>query len=96
MKQENIFGERLRNLRLSHKLTQQDIANRFFVARSSIANYERGIRQPNYELLQRIADYFQIDIHYLLGKPEISAQHDLSRKIISSAKFLTKDAKLDM
>lgn len=96
MKRENILGERLRKLRIVHKLTQREMANIFFTTRSSIANYERGTRQPSYDLLQHIADYFQIDIHYLLGNSETQAQLDLSKEIISSARFLTKDAKLDI
>ena len=93
---ENFIGQRLRKLRLAHKLTQQEMANIFFTTRSSIANYEAGTRQPNYDLLLRIADYFQIGVHYLLGDSENPAQRDLSRKLISSAKLLTKDAKLDI
>ena len=96
MKQDNIIGKRLRKLRLAHKLTQEEMAKLFFITRSSIANYERGIRQPSYELLQLIADYFQIDIHYLLGNADISAQQDLTNKILSSTRFLTKDGNLNI
>ena len=96
MNQENIIGERLRKLRMAHKLTQKSMAERFFISRSSIANYEHGTRQPSCELLQHIADYFQIDIRYLLGSSENQAQHDLTDKIIYSARFLTRDEKLDI
>ena len=96
MMPENIIGQRLRKLRLAHKLTQQKMANLFFTTRSSIANYESGTRQPNYDLLQHIADYFQIDIHYLLGSSEKTSPCDLSKEIVSTARFLTKDAKLDI
>ena len=30
--------------------------------------YERGERQPNFEVLETIADYFNVDIDYLLGR----------------------------
>ena len=96
MMSENIIGQRLRKLRLAHKLTQQEMANIFFTTRSSIANYEAGTRQPNYDLLQHIADYFQIDIHYLLGNLGNPSPYDLSKEIVASARFLTKDAKLDI
>ena len=96
MKQDNIIGKRLRKLRLAHKLTQEEMAKLFFITRSSIANYERGIRQPSYEFLQLVADYFQIDIHYLLGNADIPAQQDLTNKILSSTRFLTKDGNLNI
>ena len=96
MKQDDSIGQRLRKLRIAHKLTQEKMANTFFITRSSIANYERGTRQPSFDLLQHIADYFKIDILYLLGSSENSAECDLSKDIVSAARFLTKDAMLDI
>lgn len=96
MKHDNIIGQRLRKIRLAHKLTQEEMARLFFVTRSSIANYERGIRQPSYDFLCLVADYFQIDIHYLLGNTDIPVQYDLTNKMLSSTRFLTKDGNVNI
>lgn len=96
MKQDNIIGQRLRKLRLAHKLTQEEMARLFFITRSSIANYERGIRQPSYEFLRLVADHFQIDIHYLLGNTDIPVQYDLTNKMLSSTRFLSKDGNVNI
>ena len=67
------FSERLRQLRTSADLSQMEFSKRIGVSKSSVNMYERGEREPNLETLQRIADFFQVDIGYLLGNPEVSA-----------------------
>ena len=67
------FSERLRQLRKAAGLSQMEFSKRIGVSKSSVNMYERGEREPNLETLQHIADFFQVDIGYLLGNPEISA-----------------------
>ena len=62
------FKSVLRTLRLSRGLTQEDLARSLKISRSTIGMYERGDRQPDYETLESIADFFNVDIDYLLGR----------------------------
>ncbi len=62
------FGKTLRNLRTSKDLTQTQLANALGLAFSTISMYERGEREPDFEILEAIADYFNVSINYLLGK----------------------------
>lgn len=62
------FKSVLRSLRLSRGLTQEDLARSLRISRSTIGMYERGDRQPDYETLEAIADFFNVDIDYLLGR----------------------------
>lgn len=66
------FSERLRQLRTSKDLSQMDFAKQIKVSKSSINMYERGEREPGLETLERIADYFNVDMDYLLGKSDIA------------------------
>ncbi len=59
------FGETLRNLRTSNNLSQQQLADKLFVNRSSVANWENGRRVPDVVLLSRIAWFFGVDISVL-------------------------------
>lgn len=69
------FSDRLRELRNSRGLSQQEFAKQLgCVSKSSINMYERGEREPNLETLETIADYFNIDMNYLLGKSEVPNQ----------------------
>ena len=62
-----MFGERLRQLRRERKITQQAFARDLQVAQNTVSNWENGGRQPNLDMLRRIADYFAVRVDYLLG-----------------------------
>lgn len=66
------FGETLRNLRLSQNLSQQQLADKLYVNRSSIANWESGRRIPDFLLLSRIAHILSVDISVLTNAASIS------------------------
>ena len=60
------FGEKLKTLRTSQKLTQQQLADRIGVAKSVVSYYESGDRYPSYDVLVRIAKIFHTSTDYLL------------------------------
>lgn len=62
------FQSVLKSLRKANGLTQDDLAKALKVSRSTIGMYESGSREPDYEILETIADYFNVDIDYLLGR----------------------------
>lgn len=72
------FSERLRQLRTSRDLSQMDFAKQIKMSKSSINMYERGEREPGLETLERIADYFNVDMDYLLGKSDIANRSQLA------------------
>lgn len=63
---DSMFGENLKGLREEKKLTQNELAEVLEVTRQAISNYENG-REPSYDILIRIAKYFDVTIDYLLG-----------------------------
>lgn len=63
---QNIF----RRLRTSAGLTQVEMAENLKISRSTIGMYETGAREPDFETLEKIADYFNVDTDYLLGRTE--------------------------
>ncbi len=60
------FGEKIKNLRMKSKLSQQQLADKLFVSRSSVANWESDRRIPDPVLIARIAKLFNIDVSELL------------------------------
>jgi transcriptional regulator with XRE-family HTH domain len=62
------FGDKLRELREKKGVTQQDLADFLGVGRPTIAGYETKNKQPDYDKLVKIADYFNVPIDYLLGR----------------------------
>lgn len=61
---KNVFKE----LRISHGYTQAELADLLGISRSRIGMYETGAREPDFETLEIIADFFNIDTDYLLGR----------------------------
>lgn len=62
------FPKRLKELREANKMTQGQLGDRINTTRQSISNYEKGKREPDYVTLEALADTFNVDINYLLGK----------------------------
>ncbi len=53
------------------RLRQEDIAAYLNVSRQTISKYERGDREPDFYMLNRIADYYQVSIDFLFGRTPI-------------------------
>ncbi|WP_242976063.1 helix-turn-helix transcriptional regulator [Desulfosporosinus sp. FKB] len=67
-----VLGKRLLYLRNKIKLTQEELAKILCMSRSTYAQYEVDRRKPDYDTLQRIADYFKVSTDFLLGRTEHS------------------------
>ena len=65
------FSERLRALRKEAGLSQAELARLTGTTKSSVNMYERGEREPGLERLEVFANYFNVDMDYLLGKSDI-------------------------
>ena len=65
------FSVRFKELRKSRKLSQQALADSLNTSKSSVNMYERGEREPGIDTLETIADFFNVDMDYLLGKSDI-------------------------
>ncbi|AET67578.1 putative transcriptional regulator [Desulfosporosinus orientis DSM 765] len=67
-----MLGKRLLYLRNKLQLTQDELAKILCLSRSTYAQYEVDRRKPDYDTLQRIADYFNVTTDFLLGRTEYS------------------------
>jgi len=62
----NIWNENLVFFRQMKKLTQQQVAEKISVARSSVAAYEEGRANPNIDTLIKLSDLFGVTIDDML------------------------------
>ncbi len=69
----SMFHERLKELRDKSGKTQQKIAEDLNITPQNLSYYING-REPNYDILISMADYFETTIDYLLGRTNIEHQ----------------------
>lgn len=62
-----MFGDKLKELRKLKNLTQDDIAEMLSVTNATISVWEGNKAQPSYEILTKLATYFNVTTDYLLG-----------------------------
>lgn len=80
-----LFGDRLKSLRNNRGLSQMDFSKQIGISKSAVNMYERGEREPSFEVLETIADYFNVDLDYLIGKSEIPNRSQIPAPVPSPA-----------
>ncbi|MBE2973036.1 helix-turn-helix domain-containing protein [Priestia megaterium] len=65
-----MFSVRLTSLRKKKNVTQQKVADYLGITRPAYTAYEQGKRQPDYETLTKIADFFDVTVDYLIGRTD--------------------------
>ncbi|NSW90915.1 MAG: helix-turn-helix transcriptional regulator [Firmicutes bacterium] len=62
------FSTIIKKLREENNLSQKDIAEYLGITRQAVAAYELAKREPDYEVLKKLADFFGVSVDYLLGR----------------------------
>lgn len=65
---------RIKELRKKKEINQKDLGDVIGVAANSISQYESGSREPSIEILNKLADFFNVSIDYLLGRIDESME----------------------
>lgn len=95
------FGERLKLLRTEKELTQTELGKHFNLGKTAISLYETDDRFPDKEILDKMADFFDCSLDYLLGRVDVKKTEEnvsdfhvgLSRK---DEGLLTEEDKQDI
>lgn len=100
---KNVFKQ----LRLQNGYTQDSLAEAVGLSRSAVSMYENGNREPDFETLEKIAVFFNVDMNYLLGSAEMTPREtkkeiyeptyeDIQSLIARNGKKLTLKQKQDI
>lgn len=79
-----MFAKRLRMLRESKGISQEELALALSVSASAIGMYEQGRREPDHDKLRILADYFSVSIDYLLGRDLIDVKINVDPEKVGS------------
>lgn len=98
-----MFSIRLKGLREEKGLSQQAFANKFGISQSTIGMWESGKREPNFTTIQKIAEFFNVSIDYLLCRTDTPKPSSLDEQLSgvdfalwSEAKDMTDSEKQDI
>ena len=61
------LSDRIKSLRLSADMTQEEFGKKFGIVKSTVSLYESGKSTPNDQIKKQICDYFHVSLDYLLG-----------------------------
>ncbi|MFH5187022.1 helix-turn-helix domain-containing protein [Paenibacillus sp. TAB 01] len=75
-----MFSDRLRGLRIQSKKTQKDLADFLGITRQGYGSYENGITEPDNKTLNDLADYFDVDTDYLLGRSDVKKKNGINKE----------------
>ena len=65
------LGKRLKESRKYKDLTQEEAAKRLGTTFQALSNYERDYRDPDTALLKKMAELYDVDTDYLLGRTDV-------------------------
>lgn len=71
------LSERLKELRLEQKYTQQEVADKLGIIVESYRKYELGKRQPGKKSLEKLARVFNVSVSYLLGETNMRGTYEI-------------------
>lgn len=85
------FAERLQELREDRGITRKDLAAKLNITVSALGMYEQGRREPNLEMLVKLADCFDVTLDFLVGR---SFNDEETKNIIEALHLKNKIDKL--
>ena len=79
-----MFQERLKSMRLEAKHTQKELAEKLKIGQNTYSYWEKGIRKPVGENLNKLANFFNVSTDYLLGNSNIKDQKQFDEDLEKS------------
>lgn len=83
-----MFKERLKQLRTEQNLTQKELAKNINTSQQNIGFWETGKRNPKYDMIEKLANFFNVSTDYLTGKSNIKTpESDIDKAIDKSVAY---------
>lgn len=81
-------------LRKEKGLTQEDIAQQLGIARPSYTRYETGEREPDFKMVIKLADFFEVSIDHLLGRKDYTSPTSACSDSTGTSRYPLDDIKI--
>ena len=83
------FGDILRNLLNDRGITQKQLAAELNIAPTTMGNYFRNNREPDFATLKLLADYFSVSTDYLLNHRTIGTETHKEDELLQIYRAMT-------
>ena len=93
-------GRKLKNLREKKGLLQKELGDKLNISASTIGMYEQDRRDPDFETLKKIANFFNVTTDYLLDNinntdmDEELKEKEALKKLLQKTGFMAGDEDL--
>ena len=64
------LAERMKELRMERNISQDSASKELHIGIATYCRYEQGKREPTASVLDRMADYYDVSVDYLLGRSD--------------------------
>jgi transcriptional regulator with XRE-family HTH domain len=88
------FLTKLKELRIQNNLKLQDVADYLGVSPSAVSRFETGEREPNFENLIKLTDFYKVTTDYLLGRSNIEISGEKQKFNAKEHSLIIKSRKL--
>lgn len=85
------FSNILRALIEERNMTQKQLANDLNIAPSTIGGYVQGSSEPDFEMLKRLAKYFDVTTDYLLNMPVGKSNDFMENELLRVFRSMTPE-----
>lgn len=85
------LGERLKKERERKGWSQLYVAEKLGITNTVLSNYERNYRDPDTSTLAKLADLYDVDTDYLLGRSDKRRSMEMSLSFYGGGDDLTPD-----
>lgn len=79
----NMHGQRLKELRLEHGYTLEEVGRKLGIKKSSYASYESKYRRPPLERLRQLSELYDVSVDYILGITDVRKEQQNVRTLLN-------------
>ena len=87
------FGDCLKSVLDDREISQREFARQLNIAPTTLNGYIKNTRQPDFELVKKIADTLGISLDYLFGAEDKNSFTFDERELVSNYRQLSNDNK---
>jgi len=89
------IGNFIKELRKEQKLTQEELAEKFNVARRTVSRWENGNNMPDLDILMELSDFFDVDLREILDGERKSEKmnEELKETVLKVAEYSNEEKK---